>query len=116
MVVGENAKSVTGLNVVKGKKLTNVRASGSDKNIKLTPPTCFSLEENPEFLAQDETGSDSSLSDCAKLFWTNRNAVSLSKNQNLICQIEFLVYFAPFWEYFFSAVAYAIQHESIAEV
>ena len=55
MVVGENAKERDlGLNVVKGKKLTNVRASGSDKNIKLTPPTRFSLEENLEFLAQDE--------------------------------------------------------------
>ena len=55
MVVGENAKERDlGLNVVKGKKLTNVRASGTDKNIKLTPPTLFSLEENLEFLAQDE--------------------------------------------------------------
>lgn len=42
------------VNVVKGKQLTNVRASGSDENIILTPPITFSLEQALEFIADDE--------------------------------------------------------------
>lgn len=42
------------VNVVKGKQLTNVRASGSDENIILTPPLTFSLEQALEFIADDE--------------------------------------------------------------
>lgn len=42
------------VNVQKGKKLTNMRASGSDKAIKITPPIKLSLEENLEFIADDE--------------------------------------------------------------
>ena len=103
MVVGENAKERDlGLNVVKGKKLTNVRASGSDKNIKLTPPTCFSLEENLEFLAQDEMLEVTlSLSDCAKLFWTNRSAVSL-KEPKFNMSNRVLSIFCTFLGVFFS--------------
>jgi predicted membrane GTPase involved in stress response len=37
-----------------GKKLTNVRAAGSDENIRLIPPRKLSLEEALEFLAEDE--------------------------------------------------------------
>jgi GTP-binding protein len=42
------------VNVTIGKKLTNVRAAGSDENIRLIPPRRLSLEEALEFLAEDE--------------------------------------------------------------
>ena len=42
------------VNVVKGKQLTNVRASGSDEALTLTPHIQFSLEQALEFLADDE--------------------------------------------------------------
>ncbi|HUX83684.1 MAG TPA: translational GTPase TypA [Chitinophagaceae bacterium] len=43
------------INVVKGKKLTNMRASGSDDNAKITPKTQFSMEECMEYIQQDES-------------------------------------------------------------
>ncbi len=42
------------VNPAKGKKLTNVRASGSDDAIRLTPPKEFGLEEALEFIERDE--------------------------------------------------------------
>ncbi len=55
MIVGENAKAEDiEINVNKTKKLTNMRASGSDDSIILTPPKVMSLEESLEFLASDE--------------------------------------------------------------
>ncbi|TAJ52769.1 MAG: translational GTPase TypA [Nevskiaceae bacterium] len=42
------------VNALKGKKLTNMRASGSDENIILTPPKKFSLEQALEFINDDE--------------------------------------------------------------
>jgi len=42
------------INPTKGKKLTNVRASGSDENILLTPPIRHSLEQALEFIEDDE--------------------------------------------------------------
>mgnify|MGYP000324259203 CR=1 FL=1 len=42
------------VNVLKGKKLTNMRASGSDENVVLTPPRTFSLEQALEFINDDE--------------------------------------------------------------
>jgi len=42
------------VNVIKGKQLTNVRASGSDENIILTPAIQFSLEQALEFVEDDE--------------------------------------------------------------
>ena len=42
------------VNVCKRKQLTNMRAAGSDENIRLTPPRVFSLEQCLEFLADDE--------------------------------------------------------------
>jgi GTP-binding protein len=42
------------VNPSKAKKLTNVRASGTDDAIKLTPPRIFTLEEALEFIAEDE--------------------------------------------------------------
>jgi GTP-binding protein len=42
------------VNPLKGKKLTNMRASGSDENIILTPPIRFTLEQALEFIDDDE--------------------------------------------------------------
>ena len=42
------------VNVIKGKQLTNIRASGTDDNIALTPPVQFTLEQALEFIADDE--------------------------------------------------------------
>lgn len=42
------------VNVCKAKQLTNMRASGSDENILLTPPILFSLEQALEFIEDDE--------------------------------------------------------------
>ena len=42
------------VNVCKRKQLTNMRASGSDEALRLTPPRVFSLEQCLEFLADDE--------------------------------------------------------------
>jgi len=42
------------VNVTKGKQLTNMRASGTDENINLTPPIRFSLEEALSFVNDDE--------------------------------------------------------------
>lgn len=42
------------VNVIKGKQLTNMRASGSDENIMLTPHIQFSLEQALEFIEDDE--------------------------------------------------------------
>ncbi len=42
------------VNPTKAKQLTNIRASGSDENIMLTPPVKFSLEQALEFIEEDE--------------------------------------------------------------
>lgn len=42
------------VNVIKGKQLTNVRASGTDENIVLTPPIIMTLEQALEFIDDDE--------------------------------------------------------------
>jgi len=55
MIIGANNRSGDlELNVCKNKKLTNVRASGSDDNIVLTPAKRLSLEEALEYIADDE--------------------------------------------------------------
>jgi GTP-binding protein len=55
MIVGEhNRDNDLIVNVTKGKQLTNVRASGSDENIILTPPRTFTLEQAIDFLQDDE--------------------------------------------------------------
>lgn len=42
------------VNVIKGKKLTNMRAAGSDDSAKIAPKIVFSLEESMEYLKEDE--------------------------------------------------------------
>ncbi len=54
-VVGENSKQEDlAVNLIKGKKLTNVRASGSDEGLKIAPKIDFSLEEYMEYIKEDE--------------------------------------------------------------
>lgn len=54
-VLGENTRpGDIEVNVVKGKKLTNMRASGSDENLKIAPKIRFSLEESMEQIKDDE--------------------------------------------------------------
>ncbi len=55
MICGENARSEDMIvNPTKEKKLTNMRASGSDRNILLKPPRKMSLEEALEYIEDDE--------------------------------------------------------------
>lgn len=54
-VVGENNREGDlVVNLTKSKKLTNVRASGSDDKAQLAPPIIFSLEEALEYIKEDE--------------------------------------------------------------
>lgn len=54
-VIGEHSKEGDlGVNVCKSKKLTNMRASGSDDKVALAPPIVFSLEDALEYIKPDE--------------------------------------------------------------
>ena len=54
-MIGENSRrGDIVVNVTKTKKLTNVRAAGSDEKVKLAPPIKFSLEEALEYIQKDE--------------------------------------------------------------
>lgn len=54
-VVGENTReNDICLNLCKSKKLTNMRASGSDDKVSIAPPVIFSLEEALEYIGEDE--------------------------------------------------------------
>ena len=55
MIIGEHSRdNDLEVNPLKGKKLTNVRASGSDEAVRLTPPINFSLEEAIAYIDTDE--------------------------------------------------------------
>jgi GTP-binding protein len=54
-VIGENTRpDDMVVNVIKAKQLTNMRASGSDDNVRITPKINFSLEEAMEYIEKDE--------------------------------------------------------------
>lgn len=54
-VIGDNTRAGDlGVNVTKAKKLTNIRASGTDDKVYLPPATKFSLEEALEYIQEDE--------------------------------------------------------------
>lgn len=54
-VVGEhNRANDLEVNLIKGKKLTNIRAAGSDEGMKIAPKIRFSLEESMEYINDDE--------------------------------------------------------------
>jgi len=55
MIIGEHSRdNDLEVNPLKGKKLTNVRASGSDEAVRLTPPIQLSLEEAIAYIDNDE--------------------------------------------------------------
>ena len=55
MVVGENSRADDmPVNVTKEKKLTNMRTTASDDNVKLEPPRQITLELALEFIEEDE--------------------------------------------------------------
>jgi GTP-binding protein len=55
MIVGEHARgNDLVVNVLKGKKLTNIRAAGKDDNVLLTPPIRMTLEKALAYIADDE--------------------------------------------------------------
>jgi len=55
MVIGENSReNDLNVNVTKEKKLTNMRAAGSDEALQLIPPRILSLEQAIEFIKEDE--------------------------------------------------------------
>ncbi len=55
MIVGENARTADlDVNIVKEKKLTNMRASTADEAIRLVPPRIMNLEQAIEFIRDDE--------------------------------------------------------------
>ena len=55
MIVGENSRdSDLNVNIVKEKKLTNMRASTADEAIRLVPPRILNLEQAIEFIRDDE--------------------------------------------------------------
>ncbi len=55
MIVGENSRDADlNVNIVKEKKLTNMRASSADEAIRLVPPRLLNLEQAIEFIRDDE--------------------------------------------------------------
>jgi GTP-binding protein len=55
MIVGENSRDTDlTVNIVKEKKLTNMRASSADEAIRLVPPRLLNLEQAIEFIREDE--------------------------------------------------------------
>ncbi|WP_409021140.1 translational GTPase TypA [Brevundimonas vesicularis] len=55
MIIGENSRwDDLDVNPIKGKQLTNVRASGKDESVRLTPPRQMSLEQAIAYIEEDE--------------------------------------------------------------
>jgi GTP-binding protein len=55
MVIGEHSRdNDLDVNIVREKKLTNMRASSADEAVRLTPPRAMNLEQAIEFIAEDE--------------------------------------------------------------
>jgi GTP-binding protein len=55
MIIGEHSKSNDlDVNVLEGKKLTNIRAAGKDEAVRLTPPIQMTLEKAIAYIGDDE--------------------------------------------------------------
>jgi GTP-binding protein len=55
MIIGEHSRdNDLDVNIVREKKLTNMRASSADEAVRLTPPRAMNLEQAIEFIAEDE--------------------------------------------------------------
>ena len=55
LIVGENSRSEDmWVNITKEKKLTNIRAAGTDEALRLIPPRLFTLEQAMDYINDDE--------------------------------------------------------------
>nr|AKQ05623.1 GTP-binding protein TypA, GTP-binding protein [uncultured Parcubacteria bacterium Rifle_16ft_4_minimus_23790] len=55
MIIGENSRAEDlEINVCKGKELSNMRATGTDRSVNLEPPISMTLEEGLEYVEEDE--------------------------------------------------------------
>jgi GTP-binding protein len=55
LIVGENSRTEDmSVNITKEKKLTNIRASGTDEALRIIPPRQFTLEQAMEYISDDE--------------------------------------------------------------
>ncbi len=55
MITGENSRAEDiWVNITKEKKLTNIRAAGTDEALRIIPPRQFSLEQAMEYITEDE--------------------------------------------------------------
>ena len=54
MIVEKNSFDDLWVNITKEKKLTNIRAAGSDEALRLIPPRQFTLEQAMEYIEEDE--------------------------------------------------------------
>jgi GTP-binding protein len=73
-VVGENNRpGDLVINITKTKKLTNMRASGSDDKVRIAPPLTFTLEEALEYIQEDEYVEVTPKSIRLRKIWLNEN-------------------------------------------
>jgi GTP-binding protein len=73
-IVGENAKdNELIVNLTKEKKLTNIRSSGADEAIRITPPHKHSLEEALEYIKADELVEVTPTSIRLRKLWLSEN-------------------------------------------
>jgi GTP-binding protein len=55
LIVGENSRTEDmWVNITKEKKLTNIRAAGTDEALRLIPPRLFTLEQAMDYINDDE--------------------------------------------------------------
>ncbi len=81
-VVGEHIRdNDLVVNIVKGKQLTNMRASGTDDNTRIAPATKFSLEESMEYIQADEYVEVTPLSIRMRKIYLNENDRARNKKQ-----------------------------------
>ena len=84
-VVGENNRAGDlVINLIKTKKLTNMRASGSDDKVKLVPPKRFSLEEALEYIQADEYVEVTPKSIRLRKIYLKEHERKRSKNKTLV--------------------------------
>jgi GTP-binding protein len=81
-IIGENNRpDDISINVTKGKKLTNMRASGTDDNVRIAPAIKFSLEEAMEYIQEDEYVEVTPLSIRMRKIYLDENERSKKKKQ-----------------------------------
>ncbi len=84
-VIGEHSRSGDlVVNITKTKKLTNIRASGSDEKMKIAPATKFSLEEALEYIQADEYVEVTPKSIRLRKIYLNENERKRDRNKVLV--------------------------------